>query len=292
MPRPPAFALETEAKSPIVLGIVTSAEWRRHVLLALRPHATVVCVPHGRWPVTTMSHRPDVVLVHLDPQIFSEASAVLLLTRLRKEYGDAALATYSDLSPGAVRLLASAIRFGIATTWLRGHDHLALRLAEFVAGKGAGLLVAEVIRVIEPLPASIRDAVLCSLQQSFTHVATVEMLADVIGVTRRTLVNRFRAAGFPPPSVFISWSRLLIAARLLENSFVSASCVARELHFASPSQFRGMLQRYTGLTPTELRQRGPLRSVAECFQLTRSVGSRAIHDVSNRHDSAASFLIG
>jgi AraC-like DNA-binding protein len=210
------------------------------------------------------------VIVHLDTQVFSEASLVLFLARLRQQYGVAALATYSDVDVSAVRLLACAIRFGVHTTWLRGHDQLAARLQEFIERNCASAVAAQVLAAIDPVPASIRLAVSGCLHHAFSDVLTVGVLGKEMSAHRRTLVNRFRAAGYPSPGAFITWSRLLVSARLLDDPSISVSDVTRWLHFVSPSQYRGMLRRYAGLTPTEMRHHGALATLAERFRRYRS----------------------
>jgi AraC-like DNA-binding protein len=253
-----------------VLALATSGEWRRHVLHTLRSCAIVECVPHKRWFSAATSRRPNAVIVHLDPTVFTEASLVLCLTQLRKQYGDAPLATYSDLSPAAVRLLACASRIGVAAMWLRGHDPLELNVPELIQRHGASAYVADVLDGIRPVPARIGALVSCCLRNSFARVLTVQALAGEVRIHRRTLVNRFRMAGFPPPAAFISWSRLLISARLLDDPWLSVSDIARLLHFASPSQYRGMLRRYTDFAPTALRRRGALATVVERFRVARA----------------------
>jgi transcriptional regulator GlxA family with amidase domain len=73
-------------------------------------------------------------------------------------------------------------------------------------------------------------------------------------VNRRTLHSRLRAAGLPAPEQVIGWTRLLLAAALLEASDGSVASIAARLGFSSESALRGMLVRYARFTTRELRR--------------------------------------
>jgi AraC-like DNA-binding protein len=85
---------------------------------------------------------------------------------------------------------------------------------------------------------------------------SVRQLAAAVGVPRKTLDRRLGKAIRLTARQLIGWGRLLAAAMCLENPSATVSAVTAELEFASPSALRNLLQRYAGLTPTQLRQRG------------------------------------
>lgn len=89
--------------------------------------------------------------------------------------------------------------------------------------------------------------------------------ADWLGVHRKTLVYRLRRSQLPPPSAIIGWCRLFLASDLLDDPRRSVASVALELDFPSTSALRGMLRRYTGLRPQDLRARGGLRVALAMF---------------------------
>jgi AraC-like DNA-binding protein len=270
--RSPDLTRSANPQELVVLAIVTNGDWHRHILQALHSRATVVCAPHMRWSSTEAQRQPDVVLVHLDPKMLCEASLWLLLSQLRRRFVDSILATYCDLSESAVRLLTCSVRAGIETTWLRGHDQLPLRLLELVEKRCAAAMVGAVLGRIRPVPPSIGPIVVHCLERVLDTVPTVHVVAQEMHVHRRTLASRFRAAGYPPPAVFISWSRLLLSAHLLDDPLLNVSQVARRLHFPSASQYRGMLRRYIGITPMDLRRRGALATVVDRFGLICKLG--------------------
>lgn len=98
------------------------------------------------------------------------------------------------------------------------------------------------------------------------HDPSVADAAAFLGVHRKTLVYRLRQADLPSPSAMIGWCRLFVAAHLLESPAVSVAGVALRRGFPSPSAFRGMLRRYSGLSPQELRGRGGLPHLLQVFQ--------------------------
>jgi AraC-like DNA-binding protein len=81
----------------------------------------------------------------------------------------------------------------------------------------------------------------------------VERIALALGVHRKTLVNWCQRAHAPPPSVLVTWVRLLLAVELLQSQGHTIERVARGLEFASGSAFRNLCRRYCGRRPAELR---------------------------------------
>lgn len=104
------------------------------------------------------------------------------------------------------------------------------------------------------------------------RATSVQAVAQVLGVHRKTLVNYCAQAGLPPPGALIAWCRLLLVGRLLERPGNTVEGIAHEVEFASATALRNMLRRYTGLRPQEVREHGGMRCVVEAFR--RSVARR------------------
>ena len=69
----------------------------------------------------------------------------------------------------------------------------------------------------EPLvPATIVPFLRYCLEHARRNI-TVEEVAAAMGVHRKTLVDRLKAAHLPSPRAMIGWCRLLMAARLLDD---------------------------------------------------------------------------
>jgi AraC-like DNA-binding protein len=137
-------------------------------------------------------------------------------------------------------------------------------LYERICGTACEAKVCE--RVLQGilLPSSVR----LFIEYSVLHVRqspTVEETAKNIGVSRRTLARQCHDAGLPGPRDLLSWSRLLVAIALLEHTKHPADRIAYRL-FSSPSVFRGLLMRYTGLRPRAFREPGGLTLALTKFQ--------------------------
>jgi len=89
----------------------------------------------------------------------------------------------------------------------------------------------------------------------------VKELANALGVRRSTLARRFRRVGLAPPARVLIWTRLLLAARLLEDSGRTVAAVAHELRYPSAAALRRTLKREADLRPAEVRTRGGFQRV-------------------------------
>jgi AraC-like DNA-binding protein len=72
----------------------------------------------------------------------------------------------------------------------------------------------------------------------------------------KTLREHLKRAGLPPTEKLIVWARLFHAAHLLRGGARTAENAALLSGFSSRSAFCNQLQRYAGVTPKELVQRG------------------------------------
>jgi AraC-like DNA-binding protein len=81
----------------------------------------------------------------------------------------------------------------------------------------------------------------------------IEDLAAEVGLSRATLARRFtELAGQPPMAYLTSW-RMTLAARLLRDTDLSLSAVARKVGYASPFAFSHAFKREFDLPPGQYR---------------------------------------
>lgn len=85
-------------------------------------------------------------------------------------------------------------------------------------------------------------------------------LVDALGVSDRTLIRRFRAAGISFQQ-FKDLALLSRASELLSDPALTVESVAEKLGFADPSGFHRSFRRWTGGTPKQFRD---LRDSREC----------------------------
>lgn len=69
------------------------------------------------------------------------------------------------------------------------------------------------------------------------QLSTVRQLARRLQVLPSTLMSRFFRSQLPPPKRFLSYARLVRAARLFENPGMSVADVANHLDYSSPQSF-------------------------------------------------------
>ncbi len=87
------------------------------------------------------------------------------------------------------------------------------------------------------------------------RTGTIRSLADGLQVMPSTLMSRFFRATLPPPRKYLSYARLVFAARLLENPGLSVSLVSLRLGYSSAQSFGRHVRILLGLRASEFRSR-------------------------------------
>jgi AraC-like DNA-binding protein len=192
-----------------------------------------------------------------------------LVERVRRDHPSATVIAYCALTRGGATGrgsgLVDLVRAGAHGIFIRDVDddphalRAALRVAEETC---AADLVLGVVGA--SLPTSVRSLVALYLRAGERSPGVAEA-ARALGVHRRTLVNRLRAAGCPAPRALRTWCRVFIAARMLEEPGRTVESVALQLDFDSPSGLRNTLRRYTGHAPAALRAAGGLPVALSAF---------------------------
>jgi AraC-like DNA-binding protein len=108
-------------------------------------------------------------------------------------------------------------------------------------------------------------------------VASVDALANALGVHRKTLFNRCERAGFLQPAELIMWCRLAMVAHRLETTGATVESIANDLGFPSHTTLRNRLKSYTGRTATEIRESGGLGFVLEAMRRKAAAGQAGLH---------------
>jgi len=212
-----------------------------------------------------------------------------MVERACRDHPHVTIVAYCALArgdPAASSALIALVRAGVHAVLMRDIDdgphalRAALRAAEQSC---AARLVFEAIE--GALPPAVRPLIALYLRAD-ERPPTVAEAALVLGVHRRTLVNRMRAAGCPAPRALRAWCRVFVAARLLEEPGRTVESVALQLDFDSPSGLRNTLRRYTGCAPAALRTAGGLRCALAAFEAAcaarrsqRTAGAAVTFDV-------------
>lgn len=205
-------------------------------------------------------------------------STLPLVRELRDEFPSVPVVLYCSLRPENARHVLEFARAGVNDLILRDVDDLSLTLRQALARAEEHCTAGYVIEQLwSGPPHPVLNLMRACLERG-RRALTVRELAKELGVTRKTLADWTRAASFPPPEAIISWCRLMVCARLLEDPGRSVSQVAMLADFPSSTSLRNMLRRYTGLRPLEIRENGGLRCVLHAFkQAVEKVGLSVAH---------------
>lgn len=103
------------------------------------------------------------------------------------------------------------------------------------------------------------------LVRTAPQTSSVKSLAEQLGVRPSTLMSRFFRCGLPSPKRYLSATRLLYAAWLLEFEGLSVAHVAYRLDYSSPQSFGRHLRAVMGLTATEFRRLYTFNSTLQDF---------------------------
>ena len=174
------------------------------------------------------------------------------------------------------------IRAGVQDLLLEEDLDLARLVRQVVAAARLRCLVDVLWPQLEPtLDDVLAPFLRFGLEHAFAQL-DLRTVASALGAHRKTLWQRCRTRGVPPPRELLSWCRVLAAVFALDDDGRTVDSVAHELDFPSPSALRNLLQRYLRLTPTGVRARGgsayAVRCLAERLRtsmpLRRAIGQR------------------
>ena len=202
----------------------------------------------------------------IEPLDDANQSTAPIVRRVRNGFPSIPVIVYTGTEQSETRSLVQIIRAGGDAIAVRGVDDILGQLKHIVEVSTLTRVSSETLQQIEPeLSPEVRPILAFCLENAARELS-VQEVADALSVHRRTLVNRLRSAGLPGPAWIITWCRLSVASRLLDDPARSVDQVAATLHFASPSAFRALCKRHTGMRPQELRQRGAPQQMIELIR--------------------------
>ena len=184
---------------------------------------------------------------------------------LHADYPTVPILVYAPLTPQGARDMLDAAHAGATEVVIANFDDVGITLSQRLATAQATALGRQVMtRVTELVPESVAALIDYFLRHG-RSAPTVAAAALALGLHRKTLALHCARAQCPGPSALACWSRLILAAQRLEDPGRTTERAALELGFPSASAFRNMLKRYTGLSPSEVRERGGSLCVVDLF---------------------------
>ncbi|HEX6313364.1 MAG TPA: helix-turn-helix domain-containing protein [Gemmatimonadaceae bacterium] len=205
-------------------------------------------------------------LIVVDHRDFDGSPTLPAVRRLHEAYPSVPIVMYLPMSAAVSGAVMEYARAGVSQLVFQGVDDLKPALRSAVDAAIDQASAAALAEQFEPhIPAAVMPFLRYCLEHARRDIS-VEEVAAAMGVHRKTLVERLRAARLPSPRTMIGWSRLLIASRMLDDPGRTIEQVALKLDFPSGAALRNMFKRYTGLRTSEVRQNGGVRCLVHAFR--------------------------
>jgi transcriptional regulator GlxA family with amidase domain len=93
------------------------------------------------------------------------------------------------------------------------------------------------------------------LEAHTAEAVTVQHMAEVAGLERRTFLRRFKRATGEAPRQYVQHLRIESARRMLETTGDTVSEITWRVGYADVSSFQRLFKRHTGLTPGAYRDK-------------------------------------
>jgi AraC-like DNA-binding protein len=201
------------------------------------------------------------------------------LVDLLRQAGTPTVIVYTTITPPAMRATVELARVGIRHIILKGYDDTPRRfraLFDALASEYWASALYERLAAHWPeLPPATRDAVLLLFRHP-ERVRDVGDLADVAGVTPRTLHRRLGQAGLSSAKRLVLAARVEWAYALLRGGQLSVGEVAARLGYGSPRRFRREAQLLTGLPPAAMSRRVAPDALVERLHARVTEGARRV----------------
>lgn len=210
---------------------------------------------------------PASALVVVDPYESSETPGqpTVELASLLNRFPSLTVTAALEVRPGRLRDVLKLGQWGVVQVIDLEEETTALALAHRLMSARGRPLRSLVEHSLPAYTSASARAILSAASSIVAEGGQGKDLAKTLHITPRTLTRWCRKAGLPPPKRLLAWMRILLAAEFLDDPGRPVSAVALACGYAADSSLRLALRRFTGFTPTELRERGAFASASEAF---------------------------
>ena len=202
-----------------------------------------------------MARVPPTAVVMVDPYAGSPGEPAPRLHALLRDLPSATVVAVLPVTPQTVPHLETLARWGVADVVELGREDTPaalrrrLRLVQ-------GRLVTRLLERALPRTTPTRTRSLLATAADTAAVAGGSAeLAQVLGVTERTVLRWCRRADLPQPRRLMAWLRILLAADMLDDPGRTLGTVASACGYSSDTALRNALRTFLDAAPTELRGR-------------------------------------
>jgi AraC-like DNA-binding protein len=263
----PLRSVTAPEESPTVLALVTGRLERLRIATAVRGHAAIHFVGSaGELLAYLGDSRALPTTLIVEPRDCDGRSTTEIVRQLVAARPGLPIIGYCHAGYEHSRDILELGQAGAHELLFHGIDDSGVALRGVLASAAQASAAAQVMRAIgADIPAVLLP--LFEFCLAYPERATsVQTVAHVLGVHRKTLVNYCAQASLPPPGAVIAWCRLLLVGHFLETPSRTVEGIALRVEFASATALRNMLRRYTGLRPQQVRERGGLGCVVDAFR--------------------------
>jgi AraC-like DNA-binding protein len=252
---------------PVLLALITGRLERLRIGTAVRGHATVHFVgTTGELLAHLGDSRGLPTALIVEPRDCEGCPTAGVVRQLATAHPALPIVAYCHAGYEHSREILDLAAAGAHELLFHGIDDSGVALRGVLTSASQACAATQIMRAIaSDVPAGLLP--LFEFCLAYPERATsVQAVAQVLGVHRKTLVNYCAQASLPPPGAIIAWCRLLLVGHFLETPGRTVEGIALRVEFASATALRNMLRRYTGLRPQQVRERGGLRCIVDAFR--------------------------
>jgi len=257
---------ETAASSSVVVVLVRDRVALARVAAAFKPTEIRHVLTVEELSVSLRELAMRVVGVLAEARDVRGEPTAPVLTTLMARHPTVPFLGYCGIGVAHTEELRELARAGVHELVFRDVDDKSTLLRSKLGRGIEACAAAHVLRrMSEELPEMLHGMVAyCASFPRESH--EIEKVALALGVHRKTLVNWCQRAHAPPPSVLVTWVRLLLAVEILQSPGHTIERVAHSLEFPSGSAFRNLCRRYLGHRPAELRSSAGREAAYRAFK--------------------------
>lgn len=269
----PLRSVTAPEETPVLLALIAGRLERLRIATAVRGHAIPHFVGTARELLAYLVQSSSLpVALIVEPRDADGRSTAPIVQQLVAAHPALPIIGYCHAGYEHSRDILELGVAGAHELLFHGIDDSGVALRGVLASATQACAAAQVLSAINR---DIPDVLVPMFEFCLAYperATSVQAIAQVLGVHRKTLVNYCAQASLPPPSGVLAWCRLLLAGYFLETPGRTVEWIALRAEFASATALRNMLRRYTGLRPQQVRERGGLRCVVDAFR--RSLARR------------------
>jgi AraC-like DNA-binding protein len=263
----PLRSVTAPEETPVVLALIAGRLERLRIATAVRGHAAVHFVGSAAELLTQLLEARSLpVALIVEPRDCDGRSTSPIVRQLVDAHPALPIIGYCHAGYEHSRDILQLGMAGAHELLFHGIDDSGVALRGVLTSATQSCAAAQVLSAIKP---DIPDVLFPMFEFCLAYperATSVQTVAHVLGVHRKTLVNYCAQASLPPPGAVLAWCRLLLVGHFLETPGRTVEGIALRVEFASATALRNMLRRYTDLRPQQVRERGGLRCVVDAFR--------------------------